>query len=56
MEADSLSGSCLQKVFSGHEFSVAIKRESLKISFEKKFSSMSRSIIWSAEAKRLLYG
>ena len=29
MEADSLSGSCPQKVFPGHEFLVGIKRESL---------------------------
>ena len=31
MEADCLSGSCLQKVSSGHDILVAIKRESLTI-------------------------
>ena len=31
MEADSSSGSCPQKVFPGHELSVAIKRESLTL-------------------------
>ena len=49
------SGSCLLKVSPGHEVSVAIKQESLPIFFCKTFSSMSRSINWSAGAKRLLY-
>ena len=35
MEADTLSGSRPQKVFPGHEFSVAIKRESLTLFLEK---------------------
>ena len=38
MEADTLSGSRPQKVFPGHEFSVAIKRESLTLFIGKKHS------------------
>ena len=49
------SSSCPQKNSPGHEVSVAIKQESLKTFFWKKVSSISRSIIWSAGAKRLLY-
>ena len=50
MEADYLSGSCPQKVIPGHEFSVAIKRESVTIFTWTKLSTMSRSNIWSAGA------
>ena len=51
MEADCLSGSCPQKVIPGHEFSVAIKPESLTIFILTKLSTMSRLIIWNAGAK-----
>ena len=49
------SGSCLRKISPGLEVSVAIKQESLPTFFWKTFSSMSRSIIWSAGVKSLLY-
>ena len=55
METDCFSGSCPQKVFSGNEFSEAIKRESLTTFFWKKVSPFSCSIILSADARRLLY-
>ena len=49
------SNSSPQNVSPGHEVSVAIKRESLTTFFWKKVSFMSRSIIWSAGSKTLLY-
>ena len=56
MEADSLSASCPQNVFPGHELSVAIKRESLTLSIRNKFSSMSQLIIWTENRqKKLLF-
>ena len=55
MEADCLSGSCPQKVIPGHEFLVAIKRESHTILLEKTVFSLIRSITLRAEARRLLF-
>ena len=56
MEADCSSSSCPQKVFPGHEFLVAITRESLTLSFQKKLSSMSRSNNWTEkQAKKDCY-
>ena len=45
----------VSKKSAGHEVSVAIKHESLTLFFEQKVGSMSRSSIWSAASKRLLY-
>ena len=54
MEADCSSSSCPQKDFPGHQFLVAITRESLTLSFRKKLSSMSRSNNWTEKQTVIL--
>ena len=57
MEADSLSASCPQKVFPGHEFSIAIKWQSLTLSIWKKtqFYVSTDYLGWKTGEKKLLY-
>ena len=54
MKADCCSCSCPQNFSQGHDFLVAIKRESVTTFFWKKVSSMSRSIIWNAGVKTVI--